>query len=161
MLKDVWSKNMTKVFIYIEGDHDEIFVNFALYGYVKEKFDIDLHPIPYAQKSPKYISKSIKSKFRFEYIFLSDLDSETHPCFTSMKDEKIKKYDGLNYSKIIIVKEEIESWYLAGVDNSLNQFKDWEIPNKTDEIEKEYFDKIYINSLDSKKDCLMEIAKTL
>ena len=42
---------MTKVFIYIEGSHDEIFVNFALYEYVRKNFDIDLHPIPLNSKN--------------------------------------------------------------------------------------------------------------
>ena len=150
---------MTKIFIYIEGDHDEIFVNFILSEYARKNFSIELHPIPYAQKTTKNISKSIKSKFRHNYIFLSDLDSDYHPCITSMKEERNDKYDGLDYSKIIIVKEEIESWYLAGVDNSLDIFKKWEIPDSTDEIKKEDFDKIYKTSFDSKKNCLIEIAK--
>lgn len=150
---------MNKVFIYIEGETDDIFVRFVLYEYAKNNMNIDLHPIPYAKKQPKIINKSIKSKFRYEYVFLSDLDSRTHPCITSMKEERIKKYDALDYSKIIIVKEEIESWYLAGIDNSFEKFRNWEIPSQTDNIEKEYFDEIYKLSFDSKKDCLKEIAK--
>ena len=87
------------------------------------------------------------------------MDSRTHPCKTSMKQERFDKYDALDYSKIIIVKEEIESWFLAGVDNSFDKFKGWEIPCRTDSIEKEDFDKIYKISFDSKNDCLKEIAK--
>lgn len=150
---------MNKLYIYIEGDSDEIFINFVISEYARRNLNIDIHPIPYAQKTPKRISKDIKSKFRHEYLFLSDLDSKDHPCITSMKKERFNKYDGLDYSKIIIVKEEIESWYLAGVDNSLDQFKNWEIPDRTDTIKKEDFDKIYKTSFDSKKDCLKEIAK--
>lgn len=150
---------MNKLYIYIEGGNDEIFMNFVLSDYLRKNLDIDIHPIPYAQKPPKKISKDIKSKFRYEYLFLSYLDSKTHPCITSMRNERFNKYENLKYSKIVIVKEEIESWYLAGIDNSLDPFKDWEIPNRTDSIEKEDFDKIYKNSFDSKKDCLIEIAK--
>ena len=73
------------------------------------------------------------------------MDSKTHPYITSMRNERFNKYENLKYSKIIIVKEEIESWYLASIDNSLDPFKDWEIPNRTDSIEKEDFDKIYKN----------------
>ena len=76
-----------------------------------------------------------------------------------MKTARFEKYDALEFSKIIIVKEEIESWYLAGVDNSFEKFKNWKIPDNTDEIEKEDFDKIYVTSFDSKKDCLIEIVK--
>lgn len=157
--KVVWVIPMNKVFIYVEGNHDKIFVNFILSEYVRNNMGIDLHPIPYAQKPPKSINKSIRSKFKFEYLFLSDLDSRTHPCITSMKQERFDKYDALDYSKIIIVKEEIESWFLAGVDNSFDKFKGWEIPCRTDSIEKEDFDKIYKISFDSKNDCLKEIAK--
>lgn len=150
---------MFTVYIYVEGAHDKIFIDFILSEYVRNNMGINLHPIPYAQKKPKLISKSIKSKFRHKYLFLSDLDSRTHPCMTSMKKERFDKYDGLDCSKIIIVKEEIESWYLAGIDNSFDKFKKWEIPDSTDEIEKEDFDKMYKLSFDSKDDCLMEIAR--
>lgn len=150
---------MNKVFIYVEGNHDKIFVDFILSEYVRNNMGIDLHPIPYAQKQPKSINKSIRSKFRFEYLFLSDLDSRTHPCITSMKQERFNKYDALDCSKIIIVKEEIESWFLAGVDNSLDEFKGWKIPFQTEGIDKEDFDKICKVSFDSKNDCLKEIAK--
>lgn len=150
---------MNKVFIYVEGTHDKLFVDFILSEYVRNNMNIDLHPIPYSQKRPKLINKSIQSKRRYEYIFLSDLDSRIHPCMTSMKQEMFNKYDALDYSKIIIVKEEIESWYLAGVDNSSDKFREWEIPSKTDDIEKEDFNEIYEKSFDSKLDCLKEIAK--
>ena len=150
---------MTKVYIYVEGEHDDIFVRFVLYEYVFNNMGIDLNPIPYAQTPNKKISKSIKSKQGYEYLFLSDLDSETHPCITSMKGKRVNDYNGLKYSKVIIVKEEIESWYLAGVNNSVDKFKDWEIPPQTDHITKEDFDAMYITSFDSKNDCLKEIAK--
>lgn len=149
---------MTKVYIYIEGAHDDIFVKSILYEHVWNTMGIDLHPIPYAQKPPKKICKSIKSKYKYEYLFLSDLDSQYHPCITSMKEKRVNEYNGLKYSKVIIVKEEIESWYLAGVDTSVEKFKDWKIPPQTDNITKEDFDKIYKNSFDIKTDCLKEIA---
>ncbi len=150
---------MNKVFIYIEGEYDKIFVNFILSEYVRNNMGIYLHPIPYAQKPPKLISKDIQSKFKHEYLFLSDLDSKNHPCITSMKNDRCDEYGALDYSKIIIVQEEIESWYLAGVDNSFDKFKDWIIPSTTEGIEKEDFDELCGISFDSKKDCLMEIAR--
>lgn len=44
------------------------------------------------------------------------------------------------FDKIIIVKEEIESWFLAGIDSKIDQFKNFIVPNNTDSITKEIFD---------------------
>ncbi|WP_042692712.1 hypothetical protein [Methanobrevibacter oralis] len=62
--------------------------------------------------------------------------------------------------KIFIVKLEIESWYISGIDNSLDQFKDFDIPDDTENISKETFDNQLKNSqFSSKLDLLIEISK--
>lgn len=62
---------------------------------------------------------------------MSDFDFQ-YPCITSRKDKRINEfsnenYDCLDLDKIFIVKLEIESWYISGIDNSLDQFKDFDI----------------------------------
>ena len=150
---------MNKVFIYVEGDHDEIFANYILSYYLRKTKSIEIWPIKYAEKSPKLINKDIKSKSNFKYIFLSDLDNNYYPCITARKEDRLKNYEYLNSSNIVIVKEEIESWYLAGINTSSEQFSELIIPDSTDDIEKETFDQMISTISDSKKDCLVEIAK--
>lgn len=105
------------------------------------------------------MNKDIKTKSKYNYLFLSDLDNAQFPCITARKEDRFNNYPYLDFSKIIVVKEEIESWYLAGIDSSLAMFKDLEIPDSTDGIDKESFDEMIAGLFEYKKDCLIEIAK--
>lgn len=155
----IWGLVMNKLFVYVEGDHDEIFANFILSDYLRQSKSIELWPIKYAEKPPKLINKDIKSKSNYNYLFLSDLDNKTYPCITARKEDRLNNYENLNESSIIIVCEEIESWYLAGIDNSLEQFSSLNIPDTTDGIDKETFDEMIKSISDYKKDALIEISK--
>ena len=134
---------MNALFIFIEGKHDKIFVDYVLSDYLSKVKSMDVFPIPYAKKSPSRINKNIKSKSN-HYLFLSDLDSNETPCITSKKESRTNKYSYLDSDRIIIVKEEIESWFLAGIDSQLDQFKNFVIPNSTDLITKDEFDEMLI-----------------
>lgn len=155
----IWSLAMNKLFLYIEGNHDEIFANLILADFLRQSKSIELWPIKYAEKPPKLINKDIKSKSDYNYLFLSDLDNEEHACITARKEDRIKNYKYLDWSSIIIVREEIESWYLAGIDTSLDQFSSLDVPDNTEGIVKETFDEMIKDISEYKKDALIEIAK--
>lgn len=88
------------------------------------------------------------------------MDRNETPCITSKKELRTNKYSYLDSDRIIIVKEEIESWFLAGIDSELDQFKNFRIPSNTDLITKEDFDKILKeHSIDNKNNFLIEIGK--
>ena len=70
------------------------------------------------------------------------------------------EYSSLNSDDIIIVNEEIESWFLAGIDDSLDTFQGFDIGQSTENIYKEDLDKMIDNSqFDSKIDFMNETAK--
>ena len=154
--------NFQKLFIYVEGIEDQMFIENIL----RELFfksQIQFFVIPYQQKPNDLINKHIQkiSSRKYKYVFLSDLDYKFYPCFTSRKNKRIKEYPNLNTQNIVIVREEIESWYLAGINNSNNSFRNLEIPNNTENITKEDFNDIIENSnFTSKGDFLMEISRT-
>lgn len=150
---------MNRLFFYIEGDHDEIFSNFILADYLRQSKSIEIWPIKYAEKPPKLINEDIKSKSDYNYLFLSDLDNKNYACITARKEDRLKNYKYLDWSSIIIVREEIESWYLAGIDTSLDQFSNIDVPENVDEIDKETFDEMIKSISEYKKDALIEIAK--
>lgn len=88
------------------------------------------------------------------------MDSKYYPCISSRKEKRHDEYPSLPLDRIIIVKEEIESWFLAGISNSLNEFKEIEMPINTEHISKEDFDKMIENSkYDSKISFLKEVSK--
>lgn len=130
---------MNNLFIFVEGIDDKKFVSEVLANLFYQK-SINIIPVTYQVKKNNDINKQIirctKSK-NCSYAFFSDLDSHTYPCITSRKDSRRKEYNALEDSNIFIVCEEVESWYLAGVDNSLEEFKYFKISDSTDNVTKE------------------------
>lgn len=159
---------MNDLFIFIEGVDDKRFVEWVLIDFFNENKSIILHPIPYQNKPPIKTIKKIKQISASEnedYIFLSDLDSHSYECITSRKNKRIKEFHKKSYSdldskKIFIVIEEIESWYISGINTELSQFKDLTIPENTDEFTKEQLNELIENSdFPNRISFLMEIVK--
>ena len=154
---------MINYFVFVEGNTDKEFVNNILSVLFLEKKSIILQPIPYQRRKNDTINKIVKTaqhSNKLNYFLLSDLDSHTYPCITSRKNRRKEEYRALDYNKIFIVKEEIESWYVAGVDTQLEQFNGLNIPDNTDNLSKEDVDAIIDNSsFDSSIEFLNEILK--
>ena len=74
---------------------------------------------------------------------VSDLDSHKYPCITERKKSRFDELEGvIGLDKIIIACEEIESWFLAGVNTDLDVFSKFTIPDNTENISKEDFDEM-------------------
>ncbi|MBR0271574.1 MAG: DUF4276 family protein [Methanobrevibacter sp.] len=154
---------MNNLFIFVEGIDDKKFVNEVLANLFYKK-SIIVIPITYQIKKNNDINKQIircaKSK-ECSYVFFSDLDSHSYPCITSRKNARVNEYNALNQDNILIVCEEIESWYLAGLDNHLDQFKDFDIGDNTEGITKEKLSEmIDKSSFENKVDFFAEVCKT-
>lgn len=153
---------MNLIFIFVEGIDDMRFINNIISPYFLNKNQIDIRAIPFQQKNNKIIKKDIKKFISHDYnfIFLSDLDSHSFPCITSRKEKRHDEYDPLPLENIIIVKEEIESWYIAGIDYTKNELKSINFQDSTENITKEDFNRIMkINNFDSRIDFIKEILK--
>jgi len=50
------------------------------------------------------------------YVFVSDLDR--FACYGLRRDQRKREYPCLDESQIVVVNREIESWYLAGLDEA-------------------------------------------
>jgi hypothetical protein len=73
----------------------------------------------------------------YDYIFFADINDA--PCITRKKEVLLDTYNDLDREKIIIVVKEIESWFLAGMEEDLaNKYK-IDIPHSTENITKEDF----------------------
>ena len=106
-----------KLFLFIEGDDDERYFKHILLDLFKKKVN-EIQLWKYTKKTnekrKKFIN-TINSVDFWDYICFGDYDSST--CITMKKENIIKHLNNVIKNKIIIVIEEIESWYLAGVDN--------------------------------------------
>lgn len=138
---------MKNLFVFVEGKEDMLFVKKVLYNLFIEHL-INIIPIPYQETKNHEVKKLIKTaKADHDYVLLSDLDRHTYPCITSRKNKRIDELDGeITSDKIIIVVEELESWCLAGIDTTIDEYTDFVIPESTDDITKEDFDKILSNT---------------
>lgn len=120
------------LFIFVEGNDDKRFFE-AYYKFEKVTF------IPYKCLSNKVIKGYIDSfgEMGADYLFFTDADGAT---IEAKLEKAIKKYPMCDKTKIRIVQREIESWYLAGLDQAnCTKYKVKYLP-KTDDVSKEKFD---------------------
>ena len=151
---------MKSLFIFVEGYYDQMFVENILSEYILKEMSVIVFPIPYAEKPKRFINKEIRSKSNYNYLLFADFDSNKNPCITFKKDSLMDIFSYLDSNNIIIVREEIESWFLAGIDNSLEIFKGLNFPHNTDSISKEDFNRMLEdNSIYEKEEFLLEVSK--
>lgn len=152
------SKIPKGLFLFVEGTDDERFFRSIIkpeleryYGWVKLQ--------RYAQTSSQKTADLIANipKIGADYILVADIDD--CPCASVRKHKVKRKLTLLEDERIIVVKKEIESWYLAGLsNNSASALRIPPLPS-TDGVDKERFDDLMPESFDSRIDFMTEILK--
>jgi len=133
---------MIDLYIFVEGDRDEDFFERIVKPRLVDRYN-KIIIIKYAQKRIEYINSYIRSilSMNANYIFIADIDNS--PCKTAKKEELKRRFPNLEQNKIIIVVKEIESWYLAGLDEKACKKLRIRCFDNTDSITKEDFKHIY------------------
>lgn len=104
-----------RLFIWVEGGDDERFFRSVVCPQFAARCDwVEVRR--YAAETPDKVGKFLGSiaAMAADYIFVADIDNS--PCVTSKKAILTARYRNLDPARILIVKAEIESWYLAGLD---------------------------------------------
>jgi len=134
-----------RLFIFLEGPDDIRFFENVIIPMIKDDYD-DIKPINYkSYKNRKKIYvinliKSIKS-IPAHYLFVTDINDS--PCITHKKNEQYRIYNSvLDSEKTVVVVQEIESWYYAGLENT--KCTELKIPvlRTTDNMQKEDFERL-------------------
>ncbi|HIJ69802.1 MAG TPA: hypothetical protein HPP87_00390 [Planctomycetes bacterium] len=148
-----------RLWILVEGNDDEKLVA-KIKPVFKEKYD-SVTIWKYAQQLHKKTCcflKSINSMQTSDYLFLKDINQS--PCTTEKKEKVKDEYgDIIHLTKVVIVIKEIESWYLAGLDDDACKELRIKTFSNTDNITKENFNKIIPTKYDSRIDFMQEILK--
>jgi hypothetical protein len=151
------------LYIFLEGTDDERYFNSVIIPRLKDKYK-KVNPILYANMNKINFLKLIKTfqEQEIDYIFFTDLDSQgdNNYCVTKRKNKTIKNYKSkIEQEQIIVIKEEIESWYLAGITQA--NLKKYKIKkqNNTELINKEQFHQLIPKDFTSTKDFMIEILK--
>jgi len=146
------------LFIFVEGDDDERFFNRILSPKLQEKYD-SVKIIRYATMKREKVDNFIKSikAMGANYIYLTDINDS--PCIIAKKREIQSKYKNIDDDKVVIVVKEIESWYLAGLDDkACKQLKVNNFAN-TEYVTKEKFNVLIPKKFTSRIDFMSEILK--
>jgi len=109
------------IVIFVEGNDDKRFFEKILRKRIERKYEgFKYHIIKYREKSDDKINFYINSynEMNSEIFLFTDFDCG--PCNTEIKNTMRTHYN-LPDEKIFIVKTEIESWYLAGLEKQYLQ----------------------------------------
>lgn len=142
---------MEWLFVFVEGPDDERFVNTIL---GKDNIKV----IKYAREKKEHINnyiKSIKSMPNCDYIVICDIDLKS---LSQKKDEILSQFPDCEIDKIIVSIAEIESWYIAGLDEITSKSMKIKYIYYTDLITKEKFDQMIPSKMD-RINFMIEILK--
>lgn len=148
-----------KLFILVEGPDDTRFFENIVRPLFTPHFK-DIIVKEYAVRTPSFVNTMISACKGPNkcYIFQSDID-DNKKDHKWKKEKIIKKYKSVEEDNIIIVITEIESWYLAGLDERSSEKLGIDYLSNTDDITKEKFLKLLPRKFDSKIDFMLEILK--
>lgn len=148
----------SRLWILVEGNDDEKLVEKIKHVFEKKYEFIQIWK--YAQEPHKKTRGFLNSinSMRSDYFFLRDINQSL--CITARKEKVGNTYgEMIDLNKIIVVITEIESWYLAGLDNKNCKELGLDAFDKTDEITKERFNSLIPKRFDSRIDFMQEILK--
>ena len=153
-----------RLYIYVEGKRDRIFFNSLLNG-MKHNYDKIIIK-EYSEEDGKLkedFKMKLKTHFQFStdpyspqstYIFVRDSDGG---CHNNLKNKISAKYKNIDIKRILIIRQEIESWYAAIVpDEKAQEFFGKSFKN-TDLVAKEHFNNLIPKKFSSEIDFLSEI----
>lgn len=146
----------------VEGPDDDIFIKNVLEPIIRDKYKFcQVQYYRYQNRVKKEVQSLFRSITSMRDEFLCFTDSDDSPCVTFSKNKlRNKKTGDLDVNKIVVVKKEIESWYIAGLDDSC--CKNLGLPkiNCSEEITKEQFNNFVRCSRDKiRMSCMSEMMK--
>lgn len=150
------------LFLFVEGPDDERFFKSVLEPLIEDRFKF-IKYIQYAQQ-PKALIENIIRPLKHtpnKYLFICDMDArgDSTYCITNRKDkEHLAFRSNIPKDRMLVVKEEIESWYYAGIAESLSH--NMKSITNTESLTKEEFEKLIPANFTSKTDFMIEILKT-
>lgn len=137
--------SLLQLYVFVEGDDDQRFFERLIKPKLLNKY-LEVKTIKYAQKPPSWVNKFVsaisKNPTWATYFFLKDYDEST--CISGRKTRIINKCNRLSISSIIVVVNEIESWYLSGINDSFLRREriDTNISRIPSDATKEFFQKL-------------------
>ena len=154
-----------QLYIFVEGPDDERFISRVVVPRLQDRYN-HIKFIKYASMAKIAVEAFIKTcqqKNSYDYLFVCDMDArgDKSLCVTSRKQKEQNKYGRnlLKINKIVVVKEEIESWYLAGITDAQATRLNLKRLADTTFTTKEAFERMIPKNFVSSNDFMVEILK--
>ena len=147
------------IILFVEGPDDSRLARSVLLPRVLATYS-DARVYEYSQKLKSDVLSYLRTIQRvgsWDYLFLADIDGAT--CASSKKEQLISVFPLLEEERVIVVKSEIEGWYLAGLDSDTCRQLGVPAHQETSEITKERFDLEIPRRFDSRTDFMQEVLK--
>ena len=140
---------LKKLYIFVEGNDDERFFRKIIVPLFRKKYD-DVEVIQYAQTKKEKVDMLLQSidLLKFDYLFAGDMDYAA--SVNQKKKIILNKYSDLRKSAIVIVIVEIESWYFAGLSDTIANKYAMRPMESTDTLTKEEFNQLYFRKFKSR-----------
>ena len=142
----------------LEGNDDERFAQKVLGPILEDHYDSIVF-WKHAEATTKRVVKLMHCIIakRSDYIYFGDINSQ--PCVGSKKQDVLSGLRRIDTNKIVVVIQEIEGWYLAGLGETASAALGIPHYSTTDNITKEQFDAIKPKRLPSRIHFMVEIIK--
>ena len=130
-----------RLFLLVEGRDDARFCREVLIPIFRESFH-DVRTWEYSQQKPSKTVDLIRNigYMNADYILFGDIDE--HPCVTATKENISDRIPILSWDRTIVVRREIEAWYLAGLDETACNELGIDRVLEVDTVTKEEFDQL-------------------
>lgn len=148
-----------RLFVWVEGPDDLRFFETVAKPILTKQYDcIDF--VQYGCMKDGKMRDFIASinAMNGDYIFAHDMDEA--PCVSEAKEDAIGHIENLDAAKIVIVRREIESWYLAGLNLKSAKRLGFRHPGGTEGITKEEFNDLLPRRFRSRVDFMIEVLKS-
>lgn len=149
---------MKLLYIFVEGNDDAMFFSNVIRPLLSEKYE-EVEIIKYAQMKKIKVDNFLKSirTLKFDYILAADIDLQ--PSVGAKIRIIEDRFSEIDRKKVVIVIKEIESWFLAGLNESTTARFNLPPIYNTEEIFKEDFNQLYRKKFRSRIDFMREILK--
>jgi hypothetical protein len=147
-----------RLFLMVEGEDDIRFFGRIIKPRLVPFYD-SVEIVPYASIRRAKVSRFLQSARAMgsDYIFFADIDEEK-----SVRDKKqvlYYRFSNIDGNAVVIVIREIESWYYAGLSETVQEDLGVAPLSSTDTLTKEDFNRLIPERFDSRIDFMFEILK--
>jgi hypothetical protein len=149
-----------RLHLFVEGPDDSRFFKSVKINNLFKVVCNYVNIYEYSEKPDKNVNGYLKTIYQMNEPFIFSADFNSNPCVSQKKESLLESYIRLNdENRICLVVIEIESWYLAGLDDDACRKHKIRKRKFTDDITKEKFDSLIPRAYDSRNDFMIEILK--